>query len=325
MNSNITITKQFLENYKLYNTYTENYKPTIIKEVITNDNFPIMVSDMIKRKKIFNLLIYGSQGIGKTCFIKACLNELYDKKSDQKKYTRILNASEKRNIGDILNLKNFFIMKNNEKDENIKIIIFDEADYLTVDAQYLLKSLMDKYKNIKFIFLCNYINNIIDSIKSRCFCYNTLKPKKDEIKKGLQRLLILENINITEKALDLLISYCDMDIRNIYTTLQCLKIYYENSIIFDFNVIKFLNIITDEKLEKLYNFLIDKQEFSIKIKNFNIFEFADLIKLLDNFISKYYTKLTFKQIIKIGKLEDKIHKEITFYEFYEKFNNIINN
>ncbi len=153
------LTKEFILNYSSNNTITENYKPFNINSVISHDNLKKFLKQYIDNNDFPNILLHGLPGIGKTCLINTCLNELFD----NTEYNIMnINASEKRGVSMLKDLlTNFLEIDTRFLKNNLKIIVLDEMDNLTIEAQNLIKTFIDVYKNVRFVLICNYENNYI--------------------------------------------------------------------------------------------------------------------------------------------------------------------
>lgn len=177
-----------------------------------------------------NILLYSAPGCGKTATIKTFINENKDKYK-----IKVLNISDDRGIDLIRNNVLQFI--NNTDVSEKKIIILDEMDSLTVDAQNMLNTLMET-KNTKFIFICNYINNISESIISKCCCIRINNIDDTKLRNRLKFILKEEQINISDISLELIILHYKKDIRKILNLFESLKYSYIDNVFIDINMVK---------------------------------------------------------------------------------------
>ena len=180
---------------------------------------------------ITNFLIYGPPGTGKTTIIQTFIKTIKD--AD----ILLIDISVDRGI-DVIKDKVISYIKTLSLNNN-KIIIMDEMDSLTIDAQNALNTLIDDllYPNVHFIFVCNYNNNIILPIKSKCILLRIdILPNKQLINRCLWKL---NNINIfmSKKSIKYIIKKYNCDIRKIFNFFDELSIIYNNSFI-PFNLIK---------------------------------------------------------------------------------------
>jgi replication factor C subunit 2/4 len=148
-------------------------RPSKIDEVSHQSEVVSALNQSIKTGQVPHLLMYGPPGTGKTSTVLAMAMELFGKNFYKKRILE-LNASDERGIAVVREkIKKFAqrkIAKNPELDcPPIQIIILDEADSMTVDAQAALRRIIEAYSaNTRFCIICNYISKIIDPLASRC-------------------------------------------------------------------------------------------------------------------------------------------------------------
>ena len=131
----------------------------------------------------------------------------------------IINASDENNVDTVRNkVKNFASSQGFKK---YKIIILDEFDYMTPNAQAILRNLMETFsKHCRFILTCNYVEKIIDPIQSRCQTFQIVPPSKKEVAVQLDKILKSEDIKYDVKDLVPIIDSSYPDIRKIINTCQ---------------------------------------------------------------------------------------------------------
>lgn len=199
-----------------------------IDDLLINDNVKNII---FKHYNNLNFLIYGPPGTGKTTIIQSFMNNIKDVDK------LLIDVSVDRGIDVIKNKVIEYINAGSYYDN--KIIIMDEMDSLTIDAQNTLNYFVDevKYPNIHYIFVCNYNNNIIQSIISKCAILRIdIKPNKHLLERCLWKLNNL-NIIISEDSINYIIKYYNCDIRKIFNFLNELSIIYKKSFI-PFSLIK---------------------------------------------------------------------------------------
>lgn len=204
-----------IQNY----LWTEKYRPKSIDDYVwLNDDLKFQFLKWVKEKEIPHLLLAGSPGTGKTSLAFLLFQKLNVHKSD----ILLLNASSSRGIDTIRDVITNFA--STLPVGNLKFILLDEADSLTNAAQLSLRNVMETYSNTcRFILTCNYVNKIINPIKSRCsvFIFKTLD--KDFCLKRVAEILMNEGADLNENILLNANEYVNFywpDLRKIINSIQ---------------------------------------------------------------------------------------------------------
>lgn len=139
--------------------WVEKYRPGDLKDLISHNHIINTIQRYIQEKNLPNLLFYGPPGTGKTSTIVACAKHMYGK--DFSMMVLELNASDARGIDVVRQIIKTFAETQvpfTNSEYNIKLIILDEADAMTRDAQAALRRIMEKYsKTTRFCLICNYV------------------------------------------------------------------------------------------------------------------------------------------------------------------------
>lgn len=192
--------------------FVEKYRSKTLDEYIGNEQLKQIVNKYIQNNDIQNLLFYGTPGTGKTTLAKLIVNNI------DCDYLYI-NASDERGIDTIRDKVQGFASAATFK--TIKIIILDEADYLTIQAQASLRNIIETYsRSTRFILTCNYLEKIIEPLQSRCQVIKITPPSKGEVAKHIAEILEEENINYELEDLKLVVNKYYPDIRKILNTCQ---------------------------------------------------------------------------------------------------------
>ena len=171
-------------------------------------------------------MFYGGPGTGKTSTILALARELYGPELYKSRVLE-LNASDERGIAVIRNkVKSFASLTANKIDPKYpsppyKIVILDEADSMTTDAQSCLRRIMETYSNVtRFCLICNYVSKIIDPITSRCATFRFQSIEHSQMVNRLSSIASTEKLNIGNHLLSRIVEYSDGDLRRAVMTLQ---------------------------------------------------------------------------------------------------------
>jgi len=192
--------------------FVEKYRSKILDEYVGNEQLKQIVAQYIEKNDLQNLLLYGTPGTGKTTLAKLIVNNfncdyLY------------INASDERGIDTIRDKVQGFASSASFKP--IKIIILDEADFLTIQAQASLRNIIETYsRTTRFILTCNYLERIIDPLQSRCQVLKITPPSKKEVAQHVVIILDKEDITYTIEDLALVVNKHYPDVRKILNTCQ---------------------------------------------------------------------------------------------------------
>lgn len=201
---------------QLKSLWSEQYRPSEIEDYIFQDKGQqISILNMVKEQSIPHLLMTGTQGCGKTSLAFLLLNELDVDKSD----LLVINASDENNVDTIREKIKSFI--STWATGEYKVVLLEEADYMTLNAQGVLRRMMEEFSNAaRFILTANYEHKIIPAIRSRCQHYVFKAFPKARIKDRVTKILLEEEIVFTDELIDKYISTGYPDIRKIINLLQ---------------------------------------------------------------------------------------------------------
>ncbi len=199
--------------------WTEKYRPVNFEEIKGQENIVKRIKALVETKNIPHMLFGGPAGVGKTTLAIVVAKQLH--KENWRNNFLELNASDQRGIDTIrINVKDFAKTMGMHS-EIPKIILLDEADALTKEAQQALRRTMETYSNsCRFILSANTPSKIIDPIKSRCAIFKFKPLKKEEIKEIIKNIAAKEKLKIDNETIDLLYSHCNGDVRQLQNILQ---------------------------------------------------------------------------------------------------------
>jgi len=193
--------------------WVERYRPKDLSTYVGNKHLKTKVQRFLDDGNVPHLLLYGRAGGGKTTLAKIIVNSI------ECDYLYI-NASDERNIDLVRDkLKSF---ASSIGFNPMKIVILDEADYLNVNsAQPALRNLMETFSaHCRFILTCNYVEKIIEPIRSRCQSYKIIPPSKKEVAVHVRKILEVEDIDCNLDDIALVVTAGYPDLRKIINDLQ---------------------------------------------------------------------------------------------------------
>jgi len=196
--------------------WTEKYRPNKIEEYVFRDSSQRkQVESWVKEKSIPHLLFSGAAGIGKTTLAKVLLNEMGIEKYDILE----INASRENNVETVRDkIINFVQMI---PFGPFKVVLLDEADYLTPNAQAILRGVMETYSSTsRFILTCNYPNRIIPALHSRCQGFHIEKTDQTEFTARVATILVTENVEFDLDTLDTYVKSTYPDLRKCINLIQ---------------------------------------------------------------------------------------------------------
>ena len=190
----------------------EKYRPNVLENYVGNKNIKSVISKYLEQNDIQNFVFYGPAGTGKTTLAKLIVNNL------DCDYIYI-NASDERGIETIRDKVNGFASVASFKP--LKVVILDEADFLTIQAQASLRNIIETFsRTTRFILTCNYVERIIDPLQSRCQVLKVVPPTKKIAALHLLKILDQENIKHTDEDIINIVNQFYPDLRKCINTIQ---------------------------------------------------------------------------------------------------------
>ena len=277
-----------------HSLWVEKYRPTTLDTYIGNEHLKSKVSVYLESGDLPHLLLYGKAGTGKTTLAKLLVNNI------ECDYMYI-NASDENSVDTVRNKVRGFASTMGFKD--YKIIILDECDYITPNAQAALRNLMETFsKHCRFILTCNFVERIIDPIQSRCQSFQVIPPSKKEVALHIHNILKEEDIASKMDDVAGLVNAGYPDIRRVINSAQRQVVNFmlvvdKQSLVESDYKMKLMEIIkTQDKKDAFKNvrkLLADSQ----------VTDFAELYKLMYDEVDSYGTGHIAECILIIAKYQ----------------------
>jgi replication factor C small subunit len=203
--------------------WSEKYRPKKLKEVVDQKEIIKGISNLIKSPDIPHMLFAGPAGVGKTTTALCIAMELLGE--EWRKNTLELNASDERGIKMVRErVKEFAASIKLADDKEFgkpKIIILDEADEMTSEAQTALRRIIeDSARTTRFIIICNYLSQIIEPIQSRCVVFRFRRLPKEDVIDHLKMICEQQKVKYEEKALAQIYEATGGDLRHSINIMQ---------------------------------------------------------------------------------------------------------
>ena len=235
--------------------WAEKYRPQSLDEIINQKDIVSRLKTFVIEKNLPHLMFVGPAGVGKTTSILALAKDLYG--PSYRNFILELNASDERGIGIIREkVKNFARTAAMASSVSFKILIMDEADHLTSDAQHALRRTMEIYtKTCRFCLLGNYSENIIDPIQSRCSVFRFSPLEEPDLKAYIQVIADKENLDIVDEGLDAIYQASKGDVRKAINLLQAAAA--NGKLIDDVSIYNLLGNVSPEKVKEMLEVALD--------------------------------------------------------------------
>ncbi|XP_066055746.1 replication factor C subunit 5 isoform X2 [Chamaea fasciata] len=200
--------------------WVEKYRPQALSELVSHRDILSTVQRFISEDRLPHLLLYGPPGTGKTSTILACARQLYREREFGSMVLE-LNASDDRGIDIVRGPILSFASTRTIFKKGFKLVILDEADAMTQDAQNALRRVIEKFtENTRFCLICNYLSKIIPALQSRCtrFRFGPLTPEL--MVPRLQHVIQEEGVDVSEDGMKALVTLSSGDMRRALNILQ---------------------------------------------------------------------------------------------------------
>ena len=265
-----------MENIRKNSLLNEKYRPTELSDYVGNGSLKSTIASQLYNNDIQNYLFYGPAGTGKTTLAKLIVNKL---DCDH----IYINASDERGIETIRDKVSSFASVASFKP--LKVVILDEADFLTIQAQASLRNIIETFsRTTRFILTCNYLERIIDPLQSRCQTIKVVPPTKKEVAVHLASICDKESISYEPKAIGKIVNKFYPDLRKMLNTIQAST--NKNKLTLDDSLLVSTSYMTSiiKELEKPKSSFTKIRQI---IADANVDDFDELFRFLYENASKY--------------------------------------
>lgn len=308
-----------MKNQSEHTIWAEKYRPSSFDEYVSNPALVATIKQFIAKKDIPHLLFYGTPGTGKTSLAKLIVanidcDALY------------INASDENNVDNVrTKIKDFAL---NTGFSPLKVVILDEADYLTHNSQAALRNIMETYSfATRFILTCNYFEKLAEPIISRCQTFEVAPMQKKDVAIHLKNILQTENIKHTFDDIGYIVNTYYPDIRKVLNFAQ-------QSIVDDTIKIAELSSAATNAKDKIIDVLKAEDNATTAfntirqiVADSGIRHYEELYQMLFDRVDDYAPKLQSSAILIVAEYMYQssmvVNKEITFMACISKLLSIL--
>lgn len=290
--------------------WIEKYRPKTLNLISSHKNIIHTLKQFIKNKSLPHLLFHGPPGTGKTSSIVACAKDLY------KNYFPYMvlefNASDERGVDVVRDKIKTFVSSQNFFCKGFKLVILDEIDAMTYDAQKILRQVIEKYSgNARFCLICNYVSKIIYALQSRCIKFRFSQITSDQMYIKLNDIVDEEKLNATSIGIKTIVKLSNGDMRKALNILQSTFMTFTK--ITKNTVYSTLNSYKKKDIENIL-ILISNEPFNVCYKKIEELKYKKDLSL-KNLLSDITNYLVDYDIDSISKI--KLYDNLAHIEFNE--------
>ncbi|KAK3587235.1 hypothetical protein CHS0354_030422 [Potamilus streckersoni] len=282
--------------------WIERYRPKQLGDLISHKDIISTISKFISQNRLPHLLFYGPPGTGKTSTILAVAKQIY---SPQEFHSMVLelNASDDRGIGIVRNQILSFASTRTIFKSGFKLVILDEADAMTHDAQNALRRVIEKFtENTRFCIICNYLSKIIPALQSRCTRFRFGPLTAEQMLPRLEIVIQEEGVNITDDGKKAVLTLANGDMRRALNVLQSTHMAYDH--VDEDNVYTCVGHPLRKDIENIVNWILN-EDFTTAYNNISQLKMAKGLALQDVLteVHKYVHRIDLPLNVRIHLLE----------------------
>ena len=262
--------------------WTEKYRPVGLSEVVAHKAIVDVINKFADGGQLPHLLFHGPPGTGKTSTILALAKELYGLNFSN--MVLELNASDARGINVVRDEIQSFASTMRPFSTTFKLVIMDECDSMTKDAQFALRRIMEKYtQHTRFCLICNYASKVIPALQSRCTKFRFSPIASGDMLQRLRHIVNSENFSISDNSLATIQKLGEGDMRKTVNILQSVSL--SASVVTDDAIHLITGHVGQLQVDELLRFLLNEPlqgtfEHFNRLKCTQNFALVDIVKPL---------------------------------------------
>jgi replication factor C small subunit len=199
--------------------WTEKYRPHSLSDIVNQEEIVNRLKSFVKAQNVPHCIFAGPPGTGKTTAALCLAHDLYGPR--YREYTMELNASDERGINVVRETVKTYARTKSIGEVSFKILILDEADNMTGDAQQALRRTMERYtETARFILIANYSGKIIEPIQSRCAPFRFTYLLREYVVDRIKYIAKNEDLTVKEDGVEAILEICGGDLRRTINILQ---------------------------------------------------------------------------------------------------------
>ncbi|CAF0952985.1 unnamed protein product [Adineta steineri] len=291
--------------------WIEKYRPATLDELVSHKDIIDTIKRYMTLGEVPHLLFYGPAGTGKTSTILALAKQMYTP-SEMRGCVLELNASDDRGIGIVRDEIQTFVSTQTLHKKGIKLIILDEADAMTNDAQNALRRIIEQYTaTARFCFICNYLSKIIPAVQSRCTRFRFGPLSNEQMMPRLQYVIEKENVQIDQEGKKAILQLANGDMRRALNILQ--STHMASSLVTEISVYECVGHPSKNDIKTIINVLLN-ENFTVAsqtlstLKTLKGYALADILTELHRYVHKidFPREIRIHLLIKMADIENRL-------------------